>query len=54
MHNRMRMTAAMFLTKDLLLDWHLGEQVRLLSPFSSITYDSLTSWKVLYGTTHRR
>ncbi|KAG6378694.1 DNA photolyase, FAD-binding/Cryptochrome [Boletus reticuloceps] len=26
MHNRMRMIVAMFLTKDLLLDWHLGEQ----------------------------
>ncbi|KAN0097489.1 DNA photolyase, FAD-binding/Cryptochrome [Tylopilus felleus] len=26
MHNRMRMIAAMFLTKDLMLDWHLGEQ----------------------------
>lgn len=26
MHNRARMIAAMFLTKDLLLDWRLGEQ----------------------------
>lgn len=26
MHNRLRMIAAMFLTKDLLVDWRLGEQ----------------------------
>ena len=26
MHNRLRMVTAMFLTKDLLLDWRLGEQ----------------------------
>ncbi|KAH0839897.1 DNA photolyase, FAD-binding/Cryptochrome [Lanmaoa asiatica] len=26
MHNRMRMIAAMFLSKDLMLDWRLGEQ----------------------------
>lgn len=26
MHNRLRMVVAMFLTKDLLLDWRLGEQ----------------------------
>ncbi|KAH7105554.1 FAD binding domain of DNA photolyase-domain-containing protein [Auriculariales sp. MPI-PUGE-AT-0066] len=25
MHNRLRMTVAMFLTKDLMIDWHLGE-----------------------------
>lgn len=30
MHNRMRMITAMFLTKDLMLDWHLGEQVRYI------------------------
>ena len=26
MHNRLRMVTAMFLTKDLLLDWRLGEK----------------------------
>lgn len=26
-HNRMRMIVAMFLTKDLMLDWRLGERV---------------------------
>ena len=28
MHNRPRMIAAMFLTKDLMIDWRLGERVR--------------------------
>lgn len=28
MHNRARMIAAMYLTKDLMIDWRLGEQVR--------------------------
>ena len=28
MHNRLRMIVAMYLTKDLLLDWRLGEKVR--------------------------
>lgn len=27
MHNRCRMIVAMFLTKDLMLDWRLGEKV---------------------------
>lgn len=27
MHNRVRMITAMYLTKDLMLDWHLGEKV---------------------------
>jgi len=27
MHNRVRMIVAMYLTKDLMLDWHLGERV---------------------------
>lgn len=30
MHNRARMIAAMFLVKDLMIDWRLGEQVRAL------------------------
>jgi deoxyribodipyrimidine photo-lyase len=28
MHNRVRMIAAMYLTKDLMVDWRLGERVR--------------------------
>ena len=28
MHNRGRMIAAMYLTKDLMIDWRLGEKVR--------------------------
>lgn len=28
MHNRVRMIVAMYLTKDLMLDWRLGERVR--------------------------
>ena len=28
MHNRARMIAAMYLTKDLMIDWRLGERVR--------------------------
>lgn len=27
MHNRVRMVAAMFLVKDLMLDWRIGERV---------------------------
>lgn len=27
MHNRVRMVVAMYLTKDLMLDWRLGERV---------------------------
>ena len=27
MHNRSRMIVAMYLTKDLMLDWRLGEKV---------------------------
>lgn len=27
MHNRVRMIAAMYLTKDLMIDWRLGERV---------------------------
>jgi deoxyribodipyrimidine photo-lyase len=31
MHNRLRMVTAMFLTKDLLLDWRLGERYFMLN-----------------------
>lgn len=31
MHNRVRMIAAMYLTKDLMIDWRLGERVSHLS-----------------------
>jgi deoxyribodipyrimidine photo-lyase len=32
MHNRVRMVVAMYLTKDLMLDWRLGERVRNSTP----------------------
>jgi FAD binding domain of DNA photolyase len=31
MHNRARMIAAMYLTKDLMIDWRLGEKVCYLA-----------------------
>ena len=37
MHNRLRMVTASFLTKDLLVDWRLGER---------------TTWINTYGITH--
>ena len=30
LHNRMRMITAMFLTKDLMIDWRVGERVRFV------------------------
>lgn len=33
MHNRARMIAAMYLTKDLMIDWRLGERVSYLLSF---------------------
>lgn len=33
MHNRARMIAAMYLTKDLMIDWRLGERVSYLLNF---------------------
>ena len=30
MHNRLRMITAMYLVKDLMIDWRLGEKVRTL------------------------
>jgi FAD binding domain of DNA photolyase len=33
MHNRARMIAAMYLTKDLMIDWRLGEKVSYLATF---------------------
>ena len=32
-HNRMRMVTAMYLTKDLMIDWRVGERVRLVQEF---------------------
>lgn len=40
MHNRVRMITAMYLVKDLMIDWRLGEKVRLLCscvPRQSVT-----------------
>jgi deoxyribodipyrimidine photolyase len=33
MHNRARMIAAMYLTKDLMIDWRFGEKVSFLASF---------------------
>lgn len=32
-HNRMRMVTAMYLTKDLMIDWRVGERVRQVQDF---------------------
>jgi deoxyribodipyrimidine photolyase len=34
MHNRARMIAAMYLAKDLMIDWRLGERVSYLLNFN--------------------
>jgi len=37
MHNRARMITAMYLAKDLMVDWHLGEKVCIsASPVSQV------------------
>lgn len=36
MHNRARMVVAMYLTKDLMLDWRLGERVRIYVFFCAV------------------
>lgn len=44
MHNRCRMIVAMYLTKDLMLDWRLGEQVSGLGlsvPITILIYSNL-------------
>ena len=48
MHNRGRMTAAMFLTKDLMIDWRLGEKVST-TPQSSMSPVVLTVTLALHG-----
>lgn len=47
MHNRGRMIVAMYLTKDLMLDWRLGEKVNplRLHPEKTDLIMSSTSWK---------
>lgn len=48
MHNRGRMIAAMYLVKDLMIDWRLGEKVRQPGyPMPSIhsRWDNSTSWR---------
>ena len=50
MHNRGRMIAAMFLTKDLMIDWRLGEKVNgfplcMASIRWSLTFTYSISWR---------
>jgi deoxyribodipyrimidine photo-lyase len=35
-HNRLRMIAAMYLTKDLMIDWRVGERVCLIYNFPDV------------------
>ena len=42
MHNRVRMIAAMYLVKDLMIDWRLGEKV-------SASVSLWHSWSELYN-----
>ena len=53
MHNRVRMIAAMYLTKDLMIDWRLGEKV---SCVPTIPGDGGPDRRppVLHGDPHRR
>jgi deoxyribodipyrimidine photo-lyase len=37
MHNRMRMISAMFLCKDLMIDWRLGERVSKFINFHDVS-----------------
>ena len=51
MHNRCRMITAMYLTKDLMLDWRLGEQVGDF--LMSVLRYSLRRILALYENAHR-
>jgi deoxyribodipyrimidine photo-lyase len=49
-HNRMRMISAMYLTKDLMIDWRVGERVRESNYLSGCSH-----WRtVFHGATDRR
>ena len=49
MHNRARMIAAMFLVKDLMIDWRIGERV---SRAASLRMTCLTRATALYAAVH--
>lgn len=52
MHNRSRMIAAMYLTKDLMIDWRLGERVSLSPEFlSQVDTNRITAF---YAAIYRR
>ena len=53
MHNRLRMVTAMFLTKNLLIDWRLGEQHFMPSPGRSAIWPANNGgwqWSASTGT----
>ncbi len=56
LHNRLRMITAMFLTKNLMFDWRVGERVSPYHKFSitifTLTFFS-TLWKILLTATLR-
>lgn len=53
MHNRARMITAMYLTKDLMIDWRLGEKVSCTLTYAAIwSLDGMAP--VLHGSSHRR
>jgi len=57
MHNRARMIAAMYLTKDLMIDWRLGERVSYLLNFylkSPQTKNPFSRITAFYAAIHRR
>lgn len=52
MYNRVRMITAMYLTKDLMLDWRLGERVCGLV-LESVLYNSDSFRLAFHGSAHR-
>ncbi len=55
MHNRARMIAAMYLTKDLMIDWRLGERVSHLLYFHSkpLQADPFSRITAFHAAVHR-
>lgn len=58
MHNRVRMITAMYLTKDLMIDWRLGEKVSSAAEWGCRTENHGDTERVvtvaLHGDSHRR
>ena len=52
MHNRCRMTVAMYLTKDLMLDWRHGERVSTLSFRKKGEHEHTLSFTVFHAKPH--